>query len=204
MSTRIPQRPKLATPLKTQPKATKDDAIWAGIPSGYSIENWDCTEVPILLLGSVFDANSLGKWIYNWTVFHYGANAPVADIAGNLWISLIRLAGKVKHASECAAMVCSHDAREILEDFLKSGERLWARFKKLLNVCELYYMWKAATQEGTQRGVNMGPSSGREFIDSIIGHDREWKNMEKLLDSIQRWNMQFDASCDDILMHSLA
>ena len=33
-------------------------------------------EEPIVLLGSVFDANSLGKWIYDWTVYHHGASSP--------------------------------------------------------------------------------------------------------------------------------
>jgi hypothetical protein len=32
-----------------------------GIPIGYSVKSWDPTERPIIRLGSVFDANSLGK-----------------------------------------------------------------------------------------------------------------------------------------------
>ena len=43
----------------------------AGIPAGYSFKNWDPREEPILLLGSVFDAYSLGKWIYDCTVLRY-------------------------------------------------------------------------------------------------------------------------------------
>jgi hypothetical protein len=57
-------------------KATEEDARRAGIPAGYSYENWDPTEEPIMLLGSVFDANSLGKWIrldclLSWTCHPY-------------------------------------------------------------------------------------------------------------------------------------
>lgn len=44
-------------------EATEADATKHRIPKGYSLKNWDPTEEPILLLGSVFDANSLGKWI---------------------------------------------------------------------------------------------------------------------------------------------
>jgi hypothetical protein len=47
---------------------TTVDAIRAGIPTGYSIKNWDPTEPLVVLLGSVFDPNSLGKWIYDRTV----------------------------------------------------------------------------------------------------------------------------------------
>jgi hypothetical protein len=52
-------------PPNPLPKATEADARKYGIPPGYSLKNWDPTEEPIMLLGSVFDANSLGKWIYN-------------------------------------------------------------------------------------------------------------------------------------------
>ncbi|KAL2044136.1 hypothetical protein ABVK25_012439 [Lepraria finkii] len=47
--------------------ATAADAAKHNIPEGFSLKNWDPTEAPIKLLGSVFDANSLGKWIYDWT-----------------------------------------------------------------------------------------------------------------------------------------
>ena len=51
------------------------------IPAGFSYKNWDPDERPIVLLGSVFDANSLGKWIYDWTVFRHGPATPFADEA---------------------------------------------------------------------------------------------------------------------------
>ena len=38
------------------------------------------------------------------------------------------------------------EAQEVVEDFLESGERLWSRFKKLLNGCEVVYTYRAHTQ----------------------------------------------------------
>ena len=66
------------------------------IPAGYSLRNWDPTEEPILLLGSVFDANSLGKWIYDWIVSDHGLSSPMTDVAGELWLQLLKLTGKTK------------------------------------------------------------------------------------------------------------
>ncbi|KAI9371822.1 hypothetical protein BJX61DRAFT_543296 [Aspergillus egyptiacus] len=195
-STRNPPKPKPAPASQPPPKATEEDAERAGIPPGYSIKNWDPTEAPIILLGSVFDANSLGKWIYDWTVFHHGASTPMADVAGELWLLLIKLAGKVKRADECVDRIKDREYREVVEDFLESGERLWARFKKLLRTCE-QFMWKAAKREG--KGVLMGRNAGCEFVESIFGRDRELENTEKLMNSIRVWNMRFDANCDDIL-----
>jgi hypothetical protein len=65
---------------------------------------------PIVLLGSVFDQNSLGKWIYDRTVYHHGASTPMTDVADDLWLLLIKLAGKMKRAEGCAQ---------------QSGKRLW-------------------------------------------------------------------------------
>lgn len=198
-STRTPNKPKPAPAAKPPMVATEEDAEQAGIPSGYSIKNWDPTEAPIILLGSVFDANSLGKWIYDWTVFHHGASTPMADVAGDLWLLLIKLAGKVKRADECLPRIKCIEAQEVVEDFLESGDRLWSRFKKLLKGCELY-MWKAAKREsGKGAPVSMGRNAGCEFVESIFGRDRELENTEKLMNSIRLWNMRFDANCEDIL-----
>lgn len=197
-STRTPNKPKPAPASKPPPVATEEDAERAGIPPGYSIKNWDPTEAPIILLGSVFDANSLGKWIYDWTVFHHGASTPMADVAGDLWLLLIKLAGKVKRADECLPRIQRQEAAEVVEDFLESGDRLWTRFKKLLKACEMF-MWKAAKRESGKGPVSMGRNAGCEFVDSIFGRDRELENTEKLMNSIRLWNMRFDANCEDIL-----
>ncbi|EAW13160.1 uncharacterized protein ACLA_016060 [Aspergillus clavatus NRRL 1] len=198
-STRTPSKPKPAATAKPAPKATEEDAAREGIPAGYSIKNWDPTETPIILLGSVFDANSLGKWIYDWTVFHHGASTPMADVAGDLWLLLIKLAGKVKRADECLDRIKRSEAQEVVADFLESGERLWSRFKKLLRTCE-QFMWKAAKRENGGKGpVSMGRNAGCEFVESIFGRDRELENTEKLMNSIRVWNMRFDANCEEIL-----
>jgi hypothetical protein len=198
-----PPKPKVTVPPPKSPrKATEAEAADAGIPSGYSIKNWDPTEAPIMLLGSVFDANSLGKWIYDWTVYYHGASTPMADVAGELWLLLIKLAGKVKRADECVDRVRRPESRELLEDFLDSGDRLWNRFKVLLKDCE-HFMWKAAKREsGRGAPVSMGRNAGCEFVESIFGRDRKLQDTEKLMNSIRLWDMRFDANCESILRPS--
>ncbi|KAH6377180.1 hypothetical protein HBI34_040030 [Parastagonospora nodorum] len=199
-----PATPKKPAATKPTNKATEEDARRAGIPAGYSYKNWDPSEEPIMLLGSVFDANSLGKWIYDWTVFYNGPATPLAEMAGELWLLLIQLAGKVKRAEETMPKIRKKESHEMVEDFLESGERLWIRFAKLLKVCE-DYMWKAAKKEnGEKKPVSMGKNSGREFVDSIFGRDRELDKTEKLMTGMRLWSMRFDANCDDILSHPTA
>ncbi|KAF2869925.1 hypothetical protein BDV95DRAFT_576661 [Massariosphaeria phaeospora] len=195
---------KRPSATKSTPKATDEDARRAGIPAGYCYKNWDPTEEPIMLLGSVFDANSLGKWIYDWTVFHYGPATPLAEMAGELWLLLIQLAGKVKRAEETMSKIRKQESREMVEDFLESGERLWIRFAKLLKMCE-DYMWKAAKKtNGEKKPAAMGKNSGCEFVDSIFGRDRELEKTEKLMTGMRLWSMRFDANCEDILRYPSA
>jgi hypothetical protein len=182
------------------PQASEEDAARAGIPAGYSIKHWDPTELPIILLGSVFDANSLGKWIYDWTVFHHGASTPMADLAGELWLLLIKLAGKMKRAEECVGRIRNHDKRETVEDFLVSGHRLWDKFKGLLKDSE-HFMLKAAKRDATK---TMGKKAGTEFVDSIFGRDRYLESTERIMNQIRLWNMRFDVNCEDALRRPAA
>ncbi|RMD43744.1 hypothetical protein DV735_g1377, partial [Chaetothyriales sp. CBS 134920] len=182
-------------PSYSAPRATEKDAAAAGIPAGYSIKNWDPTELPITLLGSVFDANSLGKWIYDWTVYRYSASHPFADVAGELWLLLIKLAGKMKRGEECLPRIRDRENYELVDEFLGSANRLWRIFKDLLKECE-YFMLKAAKREGTKK---MGKNAGTEFVDSIFGRDRFLGQTEKLMQKIRTWDHRFDVNCEEIL-----
>jgi len=198
-----PKKTKKAAPAKekTKRKATADDAQRAGIPAGYSYKNWDPEEEPIMLLGSVFDADSLGKWIFDWTVYHYGPGTPIAEMAGELWLLLIHLAAKVKRSLETRHRIRKDANKEMVDDFLESGERLWIRFAMLLKVCE-DYMWKAAKQEaGVEKPVSMGKNTGVEFVESIFGRDRELEKTEKLMTGMRLWSHRFDVNCLPILDH---
>jgi hypothetical protein len=199
------QKPKV-TQVKPPPKATDEDARRANIPAGYSIKNWDPTEVPILLLGSVFDANSLGKWIYDWTVYHCGPATQESDLAGNFWLLLIKLAGKVQRAQKGMPHIRKPENQEMVEGFIEAGERLWSRLNRLLKACE-EYMWPAAERKAARSStggkgkvqVQMGASSAREFINSIFGLDRELETTEALMEGIMKWSKGFDANCEEIL-----
>ncbi|KAH0492950.1 hypothetical protein TgHK011_007875 [Trichoderma gracile] len=205
----IPQRPSTVRPstqtyrakaaAATVPKATEADARKHRIPTGYSLKNWDPSEEPILLLGSVFDANSLGKWIYDWTVYRAGANSPLADMAGELWLLLIQLSGKVKRAEDVVGRVRSVENRETMNDFIEAGERLTDKLRSLLKACEAP-MLKAAKKK--QSGL--GKNSGVEFVDTLFGRDRELAKTEKFMQSVRLFSLRFDANCEGILQNPSA
>ncbi|KAF5980763.1 vegetative cell wall gp1 [Fusarium coicis] len=117
-------------------KATEADAKRHKIPAGYSLKHWDPSEEPIMLLGSVFDANSFGKWLYDWSVYAHGPSTPTSDMAGELWLLLIQLSGKLKRVDEAADRIKSVDSKELVFDFIEAGERLWTKLLSLLKRCE--------------------------------------------------------------------
>lgn len=182
---------------KTTPvaKATEADARKHKIPTGYSLKNWDPSEEPIMLLGSVFDANSLGKWIYDWTVYTHGASKPMSDMAGDLWLLLIQLAGKVKRSEDVVPRVRAKENRELVEDFISSGERLMDKLRSLLKRCETPMLKASKRKESSQLGKN----SGTEFVETLFGTDRELEKTEKFMQAVRLWNLRFDANCEEIL-----
>jgi hypothetical protein len=176
------------------PKATEEHAARHKIPPGYSLKNWDPREEPILLLGSVFDANSLGKWIYDWTVYKVGSREPLAEMAGELWLLLLELTEKTNRAINVGLKVRSKEKRVLVEDYLDSSERLMDMLRLLLKNCEAP-MLKAAKKK--QSGL--GKNSGIEFVDTLFGRDRELIRTEKFMQKLRTWSMRFEANVAPIL-----
>ncbi|KAI6249644.1 hypothetical protein HI914_02137 [Erysiphe necator] len=176
--------------------ATEEDRRKHKFPSYYSIEFWDPAESPIILLGNVFDANSLGKWIYDWTVSCYSSGSNLGKMAGELWLLLIQLAGKVKRAEECMSRTRSEDAKEMLHDFISSGERLNGRLCDILKLCEKPML---NVSESSGKSHRLGTKAGIVFVETLFGQDRLLIKTEKFMHSMRLWNLRFDANCGEIL-----
>ncbi|KAL8402566.1 hypothetical protein RB596_009080 [Gaeumannomyces avenae] len=176
--------------------ATEQDARKYRIPDGYSLTHWDPTEQPILLLGSVFDANSLGKWIYDWTVYRHGKGHPISQMAGDLWLLLIQTSGKVKRADEVIRSIRQEEVREMVGDFINSGDRLTSKLRRLLKRCEAPML-----QFPKRRGSELGSNAGIEFVLTFFGRERELLATEKFMALVRLWNNRFDTDCTEVLLN---
>ena len=188
--------PRRAThkPSASPRPVTAEDRASAGIPAGYSTKNWDPAEDPIFLLGSVFDANSLGKWIYDWTVHRHGPGTVALTVAGDLWLALIALAGKMRQA-ECLLQKkkkAHGSRRKMIDDFLDDGDELWERLRALLRRCEKSMLRVARRDRGTGQVVSVGASSGCEFVDYVFGEGRGLEETDDLINSMTSWDKRFD------------
>lgn len=197
-----PKRPSTAHGHRSPPQrrqATEADAQKAGIPAGFNISNWDPTEEPLILLGSVFDANSVGRWIFDWTVFRYGAATAFSDMAGDLWVLLIGLSGRIKNADTLMHKIRRESDRTLVDGFLDGGERIWIRLKKLLRTCE-DHMWASAKRNaGDGKPAKLGKDAAFVFVEGLFGRDWELDKTEKLMASIRVWIHRYDANCEAIL-----
>lgn len=182
-----------ATGSSRKRKATEADAKYYRIPPGYSLKHWDPTEDPILLLGSVFDANSLGSWIYDWTVYTHGPSTPISKVAGELWLLLIQLAGKIRRGNELISRIRSIADREMAEDLIESGHRIIDRLRKLLKTCEPPML------KASKKKKPLGRNSAMEFVETIFGRERELEKTERFMQQARLWNMRFDANCEGVL-----
>lgn len=192
-------KPATQTGPKAQrkPSATEEDAKKHRIPEGYSLKNWNPTEEPILLLGSAFDANSLGNWIFDWTVFRFGAGHPILELAGDLWTSLIQLSEHTMRAEKVMPCVRRAENRECLEDFIESGKRMMNNLRKLLKECETP-MLKA------QKSPPLGKNAGIAFVETMFGLSRELEKTKRWISSVDLWVLRFDANCEEILRNPKA
>jgi hypothetical protein len=185
-------RPAEPGPGRHQP-ATSEDAEKHGIPADYQLTNWDPTEEPILLLESVFDANSLGKWIYDWTVAKYGPQAPFSDVANNLWLLLIQLAGNINRAEEYLRVDGDVDDKDVMEDFIDSGRRQMAKLQRLLRACEEPML------NSPGEGKVLGHGSGIEFVNTFFGRDRRLHDTEQFMQDLELWIRRWNDNCESIL-----
>jgi hypothetical protein len=177
--------------------ATEADRRKYRIPLGFTVTDWDPSQEPILLLGSVFDANNLGKWIYDWTIFHHGPATTTAQTAYDLWNILNPLSAKMKRAEECLPKIRSKENQEMIEDFLDAGERVMERLKNILKRCEKPIL-KAALKSGKSRNV-LSKEVDCEFVNMLFGEKYQRENTMAFITGAELWNLRFDANCEDIL-----
>lgn len=78
----------------------------------------------------------------------------------------------------------SEDNRLIINDFIKFGERLIDKLKKLLKTYEGPTL-KVSKRFGSKEPLLLGKNSSIEFINLIFSYDRQLDHIEKFMTSIR-------------------
>lgn len=170
------------------------------IPSEYCRKNWTPGEIPITLLGSVFDAEHLGKWIYDWSIVYYGLDSPFISIAGDMWMLLIQLAGNINSANVNINIVQQQNDKVLLQDFINSSKRLWKRLNEIIRICEKHMLDAIKNNNGNEVHIDAGTDGAYSFLACIFGRDYQLNEVEKLMSSIRLWCKRFDSNCKELIV----
>jgi hypothetical protein len=204
-SARIPpfKQPSLKTTQQSQPTrryffpATVEDAVENELDLSLDMKYWDPSEKPIRLLGSVYDGFSLGKWIVDWTFSICGVGSLNFDKAHRFWTLHLKLAGKMKYAEKNIKWIWRQEdenERLIVEDFIKAGERLVRRIKDLLRECE------PAMKKTAKKGdLELGRPAAVMFVKMFFGKKYLLEKTDSLINSLDIWNLRYDANCEETL-----
>lgn len=114
-----------AVPAETQPErrpATEEDARKHGLQPGYNLEHWNPREAPFVFCGCVYDADSLGKRIFDTTVAVFPDRTDLlVRAAGRFWQVLIKFAGCFKRAMEVSNMIRKPQEMEEVQAYIDCG-----------------------------------------------------------------------------------
>lgn len=184
-------------------KATKADAKQHQIPDRYNLKQWDPDEKPIFLAGSVFDSNSLGKYIYDWTVDKHGRGGAFKGIAGDLWELLIWFYGSIKRTEEFIDINDRSISQELDED-LDSAEQLESNGKYLRKKLDGLLMKgeEAMLKTGSKNGGRLGRKAAHALVDALFGRDQLMKETEELMQMIRKWMHDWEVWSDRVRRRS--
>lgn len=161
------------------------ERIRYGVPRGYSVRHWDASEKPVVVGATVFDSNSFGKWIFDWSVRLFGSASRAADVAGELWLALIRLSGKV------VALEASRSGSRAMRRIKGDAIALSDQVESMILVCE------KATQRSIRRTVFSSSSEAvaSQFVRQFLGSRSRMEGVVLFIRSVKRWETQFVDLC---------
>lgn len=150
----------------------------SSIPAGYSAKNWDPSEESIFLLGSVFDANSPGKWIYDLIALitvPYVSTKELAcqlreSIPGSRHIGRCIDASTVRHrhnSSSCSCSRYSNRLMVLLERLIQRTIR--SKIPSVLSWCFLTRLASALPVGSSDDAGGNSGGPGRPGLPSLSG-----------------------------------
>lgn len=175
---------------------TVADANKHHIAPGLCLKHWDPDQEPIMLLTSVFDSYSLGKWVLDQTARIYGEHDEMTDLAADFWLEHIKLGGKIKHAKGRMPQIADEGARQRVKEFTTSGDKIVNELGEALKGCEQ----RVLEVTGISEIPKLSHKSVVVFIDTFIGRNPAQRDaFDNLTRSIREWNCWFDADCERLL-----
>lgn len=173
--------------MKEPGLATDGDAGQYSNPPGYDLKLFDITETLFKVLGFVFDADELGKWIYDVVVSKHGPRTLIADMARTFWRVLIQLDTNINRSKESWESIRAPEDLDVVEDFIISGRRQISKLQRLLSACERSML--GLLSEGSS-------GSGIDFVETLYNRDVMLKDTERFVEGLELWIRRWKDNCE--------
>lgn len=186
-------------------QATEEDARRVGLDARLNLKRWDPREEPIVLLGTVFDGRSLGKWIREWTQYCAGEGMPLTGMSEDLERLLEGMLSRSGDARYVLNLPLSEMEREMLEDFVESSGRVLDKMQKVVRRCEdpMLAVGEGGRRKRSRRGLSMKrklePQAGEVFVYCLFGVDGMLEETRAVMQQIRLWEKRFDVNCEGIV-----
>ncbi|KAK3314236.1 hypothetical protein B0H66DRAFT_630727 [Apodospora peruviana] len=109
---------------------------------------------------------------FDWIVYHHGPATPISDMAGEMWLILIQLAGKLKRADEAVRKIMTKENREMVEEFIEAGGRLTENLREILEACEALMLRSCAK---ARKNSQLGKNAGVKFVEALLVISASWR-----------------------------
>ncbi|KAK2035434.1 hypothetical protein LX32DRAFT_647502 [Colletotrichum zoysiae] len=171
----------------TRQIATQNDAERWKVPAHYFLARWDPNKNPLLFLNLVFDAISLGAWMFDWVTFY-----EEEDLLGDK-----RVAATVK---EFALLLEGLEDRstsaykDMHADFLRGYHQLLSNLQYMLKVCVGFGSLRPIAGAEDQKRADKDYAA-REMLAVLFDPDMKLNETAGFMYEMKRW--QFWYGFDD-------
>lgn len=132
------------------------------------------------VLGRVFDADSLGKWIFDNSCVVYGRSVPLTDIAGDFWLMSLRLSAKTSALGRASDL----NMDQHMADLFRSGITVWESYTRHVRMCS------------EMVGTDFSADAGELFVKAFLEVGQYLSQTERVLHEMHQWDRSFEEAAE--------
>lgn len=157
-----------------------------GIATDLNMRRWNPDSKPLIVLGTVYDAFSLGRWLRNCISENYRIGDRKLEFATRVQDGLLDLYLYQKEArEELALLTAAGTSNTELEELISRGQ----------NFADFIQNQLRAFERLSKKDLRGHRPSERFFIEGFLGfrNQPQWDGLELLLEELETWARDYKA-----------
>lgn len=146
-------------------------------------------EKPFAFLGRNCSPDTLGKWIHDASLRHFGPSAREQRLAKELWVTIVKFSCFFVVAGTCSLDQLSLKCRGALVEFGRCARRIRRRFQRLLTEFEGFLSDQEPKDLRDDTHLpRKDPNNEAAFLKAIFGSSRQ----EEVVSAMCEWCVKFE------------